>query len=79
MRCWDCDKLIVVPEASHEVTTGPERIRSRRPQVLTIEVTCNCGTRYQQVTSKLPGKANKPRPEQSDADKEKGRLWRGED
>lgn len=67
MRCWQCKKLIIVPE--REMTDAKLFSQSH-----TTEVTCNsCGCMYTITTTKLPGRMVKTNKTE---DEEGSRGWR---
>ncbi len=77
MRCWDCKKVIILPEVEQERTsTDPTKKMS---QVATQEFRCrHCGAGYMQTTARKPGYVKVERAERTEEDIEKGRLWKGE-
>jgi RNase P subunit RPR2 len=74
MRCWDCHKLIIVPQPD------PARAETTRQALATQNVTCgNCGCAYRIVTTQLMGPVPKHKDTRTEGQREEDKIWRNRD
>lgn len=74
MHCWDCNRVLPVPER-----TLPTEPGDKYSQSATVDISCGCGAIYMITTVRKPNRVQAPRPMQTEAEIERGRLWRNED
>lgn len=73
MHCWRCQRIVLVPEVA------PPNDGAAHPQSVTVDVTCGCGAVYMITTVRKPNRVKVEHEPKSEAEVERGRLWRNED
>lgn len=66
MRCWECFKVIIIPDLP-ELTPAAKLLTS------VVEAMCNsCGSRYTIMTKQVSGRRERKQPFDGDSDRRRG-------
>lgn len=83
MRCWDCKRIVPLPEIIDGKPGIAGMLRAgavcppgtKLPQVVSLEAVCGCGACYIITTARMPGFVTVARAEPTEEQAERMRIW----